>query len=120
MTRRVLVTGSRTWVNEDTIHTALHRELREHGFLVLVHGACPLGADLIADRWARGRAQVRVERHPANWGKGRSAGPERNRRMVKRGADICLAFIQARSRGATQCAEAAQKAGIPVVIMRED
>jgi hypothetical protein len=116
---RILVTGSRTWNALTPIWNTLNDLALEHGNVTLVHGACPRGADHIADAWARTAASlgksVSVERHPADWDAyGRAAGFRRNAEMVALGADACLAFIRDGSRGATHCAEAARKAGIPV------
>jgi hypothetical protein len=121
---RVLVTGSRDWSDEDTIRSALRAWWNENGRprdAVLVHGACRTGADAIADRiWsAQG---LPIERHPAPWNAldgqsqrlGRRAGPIRNRRMVRIGATICLAFIKDNSPGASGCVQLAKAAGIPV------
>lgn len=115
---RVLLTGSRTWSDEGVIHEVLSDLLFKHHAMTLVHGACPRGADQIADQWARQRNSrtraVSVERHPADWKEhGRAAGIVRNAEMVKLGADVCLAFIQDGSRGASWCATAADLAGIP-------
>ncbi len=112
MTRRVLVTGSRTWTDTATIRTALARVWGD-GTAVLVTGCCPRGADHIAElAWMR--CGGLVERHPADWHRhGRSAGYRRNAQMVAAGADICLAFIRGESRGATHTAELAEAAGIP-------
>ena len=109
--RRVLVTGSRTWTDQALIAAAL----REHwgDGAVLVSGACPHGADAIAERLWRGWGG-QVERHPADWGTGRGAGMERNAAMVAAGADVCLAFIRDDSRGATHAAKLADLTGIPV------
>ena len=109
--RRVLVTGSRAWTDE----TAIAAALRQHwdGAAVLVCGACPRGADAIAERlWTTWGG--RVERHPADWASGRDAGMRRNAAMVMAGADICLAFIRDRSPGASHTARLAEHAGIPV------
>lgn len=48
------------------------------------------------------------------------AGFYRNEAMVAAGADLCLAFIDNGSRGATHCANTAQAAGIPTLIFRTD
>jgi len=90
----------------------------------LVHGECPRGADKQADSWVWDMLKldfhIDVEPHPADWAKwGRGAGYRRSAEMVKRGADVCLAFIKNHSPGSTYTAELAQKAGIHTLIFRE-
>ena len=106
--RRVLVTGSRTWDDEQTIREALQPHYGPGA--VLVSGACPRGADAIAERiWAEWGGQV--ERHPADWQRyGRNAGMIWNRRMAALGADVCLAFIGGGSLGASGAAAVAGRA----------
>ncbi|MGY1439492.1 DUF2493 domain-containing protein [Streptomyces reniochalinae] len=115
-TYRVLVTGSRSWTAELVTWHALDqaRDTTPAGrTLVIVHGGCPKGADQVAHNWAQGHA-VATEVHPADWAThGRAAGPIRNQLMVRRGADLCLAFIHNGSRGASHTAGLAEAAGIP-------
>ena len=128
---RILVTGSRDWEDLNVVYRVLTTLVATHGLLrpigptvrsrydmtgwVIVHGACPTGADAFADAFARGN-QIAVERHPADWERhGKAAGPIRNREMVELGADLCLAFIRNRSRGASGCAALAEAAGIPTI-----
>ena len=113
---RVLVTGSRAWADSAVVEGVLDRLRAEHSDrLVVVHGACRWGADVLADRWARRRG-VAVERWPADWARlGRRAGMVRNAAMVASRPDLCLAFIRDRSPGASHCAAAAEAAGIRTV-----
>lgn len=124
---RVLVTGSRDWHDIAAVRAALAdvlASLPPEQPLVVVHGDCQTGADVMAKAWALTTftdactddwERVTQEAHPAAWHlHGRQAGPIRNASMVKRGAAVCLAFIRDGSRGASHTARLAEEAGIPV------
>jgi len=117
MTYRILITGSRDWDRDDVLAFHLGVALGEAPTMldvVIVHGACPTGADALADGLAK-HYGIAVESHPADWRRyGKAAGFRRNAEMVALGADVCLAFILNGSKGATHCANAAEAAGIPV------
>ena len=126
-TFRVLVTGSREWDDMQELRYALiHATALRLDSAVIVHGACPSGADAMAAEWAHDYG-VPAEEHPADWdGYGKSAGFVRNAEMVSLGADLCLCFVVPCSKrdcekpkphgshGATHCADLADRAGIPV------
>ncbi|WP_328436946.1 DUF2493 domain-containing protein [Streptomyces sp. NBC_00444] len=139
-TYRILITGSRSWTNrrqiEDTLTTAGALAIALGQRLTVVHGACPTGADAIANEWAEWHREhgqaIDIERHPAqghpteDFGPWPGAGPRRNAHMVGLGADACFAFIGPctsprcgraglhPSHGASGCADLAEQAGIPV------
>lgn len=118
---RVLITGSRTWTNASAISMALawFSTGMNPSDVTVVHGNAQ-GADRLADYEAR-RQGMHVERHPAAWKlHGRRAGFVRNELMVASHPDVCLAFIRDSSRGATMCADLAEKAGIPTHRYTED
>lgn len=117
--KRLLVTGSREWKDELVVAREVYaawRELSPHtlpGLTTLVHGGAT-GADTIAGRFAHCWGWP-VEVHAADWNRyGKRAGYVRNAEMVNLGADLCVAFILDGSKGATMCADLAEKAGIPV------
>ncbi|GAA3718043.1 SLOG family protein [Streptomyces tremellae] len=128
---RVLVTGSRDWAAPKTVGGVLTALLAATaalgGRLILVHGACPTGADEHARAWAEHHrhhgAPIDIEPHPADWRGPRHGGrPDPHALMVELGADACLAFIgPCRSRrcpqfgahGATSCADMAETVGTP-------
>lgn len=121
---RVLVTGSRNWSDRIAVFEALNDAfILSGGYLVLVHGACPTGADAQAEAWAvqmRGRGfSVKSEPHPADWKQfKKAAGFRRNAEMVKLGADLCLAFVLDDSNGASHTEKLAKKAGIETETIR--
>jgi len=112
---RLLVTGSRTWHDIAAIERALEGILdRHHEGVLLVHGACPRGADAIAAAYAARTPGYRTEEHPADWHRyGQTAGYRRNAEMIALGADGCAAFIRGGSPGSTSAVRLARAAGHP-------
>lgn len=135
---RLLVTGSQVYSDRKAIVCALadtSRKLRTP--ITLVHGDAR-GADSICkslwESWHNLWPELFAphEPHPAMWDlcapccpdhrrkKGDyeycpTAGHRRNLEMVKLGADRCVTFSLANSRGTLHCARSARQAGIPVI-----
>lgn len=118
--RRVLVTGSREWLNRTAIWAVLNRELEQHPEgIIVVHGKCRTGADDIADRWAAGMKAiglpVEIEEHEPDFdAHGDRAPLVRNREMAESGPDVCHAFPIEGSHGTRHCMTRAMAAGVPV------
>jgi hypothetical protein len=110
---RILLTGSRDWIDGTMLLRVLAAWRERCAGGILVHGACPSGADFMAATLWQRRWGLPVEPHPARWAFGRSAGPRRNQEMVDLGADVCLVFPLPTSRGSIGCGRMAERAGIP-------
>lgn len=130
---RLLVTGSRNWVDDDQVYRTLDAALltlRGAGTapVTLVHGGCnmrptrdgcaayvddpPRGADAIADYVWRSWG-LPVEIHFADWERhGKAAGYIRNSEMVSRHADLVCAFWLDGSRGTGHTIQLARAAGL--------
>ncbi|WP_076574146.1 SLOG family protein [Nocardia farcinica] len=134
----VLVTGSRLLQDYRPVWAALDARYNfclVRGYRMVVrHGACESGADKHASDWcANMGALVDEERHPADW---RNCVPEcnhaprfrwdgqmycpaagnyRNDRMVRLGANECLAFPRGKSTGTRDCMTRAIEERIPVL-----
>lgn len=125
---RVLITGSRDWEGVHGAHRiqmildillALCDVLGSK--LTIVHGDGP-GADQLVDAWALRRQDsgVTVERHPADWRMGKSAGPIRNMRMIDSRPDMTIGFLKDNSRGASGTLELSRQAHIPTFTVMWD
>jgi YspA, cpYpsA-related SLOG family len=115
---RILVTGSRDWTDKPTLRHAIFQTWQAAGSpkqtILIVGGA--RGADTYAQLCGESFGFI-IELYEADWEKEkRSAGPQRNQRMVNSGANICLAFLIPPSKGTADCIKKAEKAGIPVEI----
>jgi hypothetical protein len=125
---RVIVTGSRNWtgvIAETKIFGVLDNALdlavsMGQGF-ELIHGACPTGADEIANRWATvGEVAdlVMLTTWPAQWDLfGKAAGPVRNEVMMAAGGDLCVAFLRGNSSGTLDAISKARRRGIWTVVV---
>ena len=107
---RAIVTCSRHGVPDTLIRAALEALPVGH----LIHGDAP-GVDRQAAEIAASLGWT-VEPFPADWSRGPKAGPERNQRMVEAGADVCIAFPRAGSKGTWDCVRRAQAAQIRTLI----
>jgi len=120
-TFRILITGSRDYSDKNRIRRVFINVMKKfdnYDGYVLISGACPTGADRIAEEVAKG-LEWKIERYPAEWSKhGKNAGPKRNQEMVNSGADICLAFPTNKSIGTWDCTRRAEKAGILTKIFK--
>jgi hypothetical protein len=114
---RVLITGSRTWDDAESITAEL--AALPPG-TTIVHGGCPTGADAIAHQYAVENG-IPVEVYPADWDEhGRAAGPIRNAEMIATMPDLVLAFVRGDSPGTRGCVRAAISAEVPVRILDWD
>ena len=114
---RLIITGSRDWVDRPTIEQQITLATLGHypDEVVIVHGNAR-GADTIAAAIATERGMV-SEPHPADWrAHGKAAGPIRNAEMVACGADAALAFPIGPSPGTRGCIDLITAAKIPLVI----
>lgn len=111
--RKILMFGDRYWNDVRTIREVFKHLSKEHDH-VIIHGACT-GADSFAGDVAKELGHE-VKPYPADWENlGRSAGPRRNREMLKENPDIdaCIGFhndIEA-SKGTKDMHEVALKKG---------
>lgn len=79
---KILVFGGRDFKDWQRLYDILDNRLEQFGDdLIIIHGRCRTGADRYADQWADER-MVDCLRVPAKWGRGKSAGHIRNRRMA--------------------------------------
>lgn len=122
--KRILITGSRTWLDRNVIHRAISEWVRDNvpqnEVTIVVHGDNPKGADRMAKEFAEAMWWLEPEPHPADWSWGKAGGNYRNQDMVDLGADVCLAFNRNDSSGTKDCVKRARAAGIPVIVHRDD
>jgi hypothetical protein len=118
--RIVIVTGSRAWPN----YAVVWRALADHSPTLVVHGACPLGADAMAERWCK-RMEVDYRGMPARWqtgsGVNKRAGHQRNRRMLETYPGVLVfAFPHGPSPGTRNCMSVAVDLGHPLWVFDMD
>jgi hypothetical protein len=82
-----IIAGSR---NLELTSEKFNEIIKEFKIVKLLNGKCPTGIDAIAYKWAETN-KIPIEEYPADWSKGLSAGPVRNRLMASKAE--CLIAI---------------------------
>jgi len=112
---KILVCGGRDYSDITTVYetlSALHAKKR---ITYVVTGAA-LGADSLAEAWAK-EYKIHIARYPAKWHlHGRSAGPIRNKEMLTiEKPEMIVAFPG--GKGTQDMLKRAEKAGISTLIV---
>jgi len=113
----VLICGSRSWEDPRPIREVI---VTLPADAIVIEGGAA-GADRLTRHLARQRG-LTVETFEANWRRdGRAAGPIRNRTMLEEGRpDHMYAFrLRRPSPGTDEMIRRAERAGIPVTVIRE-
>ena len=112
---RVCISGSRGYKNLDNVGFVLEGLPRDS---IIVHGGA-VGVDAEADRVAR-ELGFEIEVFNPNWNKfGKSAGPLRNREMVKT-CDQLIAFWDGTSRGTASAIAVANELNVPTEVILDE
>jgi hypothetical protein len=110
---RVLICGPRDFVNGLYVFGVVVGIVKTAGpNLVIIEGEAN-GVDTLA-RLAAEKLGIPVDPYPADWSKGRSAGPVRNRRMLDEGQPDYVVAI-GNGAGTTDMIRQTRARGIPVV-----
>lgn len=106
---KTIIAGSRTLTDISQVQ----RAITDSGFEIteVVSGKAR-GADTLGEMMAR-RLRLPVKEFPADWSKGPSAGPIRNRQMADY-ADALLLIWNGKSKGSADMLREAKKAGLRI------
>ena len=119
MVKRVVIAGCRGYSNyaeaKEYIDYYLSNIRKENDIVIL--SGCASGADAIGERYAKENG-LKVEKHPANWGKyGKSAGPRRNKEMAEN-CDYVICFWDGKSKGTKSMINFAKQYKRPIKIIK--
>lgn len=85
---RLIIAGGRDYTLSEEDYESLDNLHERYHFSEIVTG-CASGADTCGMQWAREKG-IPFTPFPADWSKGRSAGPERNEQMAKYADAVAL------------------------------
>ena len=116
---KVIIAGGRDFDDYIRLKSSVNNITSSLGKFMIVHGACPTGADFLADIYAW-EMQVDAETYPAMWeDHGKKAGPIRNAQMAKV-ADYLIAFWDGKSKGTKSMINLAKSKGLGVRVVKYD
>lgn len=117
---RVLVCGGRDFNNNNLFLETMFHHLPEDEEIEIISGMAR-GADQFAVLFAEAY-EFKLHEFPADWETyGKAAGPIRNQQMLDEGhPDLVIAFPTKNSRGTWDMVRRAEKAGVKVIVVKED
>lgn len=129
---RLLVCGSRKWLDEQAVYDALDAWLEGYtgrwSELTIVEGECTVWDSEdhrrkdTPDTWARKWAEsygFKVDPFPADWSQGKGAGFRRNQQMLDSQVDEVVAFWVHGSNGTQDMIKRATQKGVPVQVVHQ-
>ena len=116
---RLLISGYRHYNDASTIESVIMEALGDEKGVTIIHGGC-YGVDIAADKVAD-KHGFKKQVFNADWSKGKSAGPIRNKRMITDGKpDYAIVFLSKHSVGTRNMIELLVKYRIPHRIIEID
>lgn len=124
--RIIIVCGSRNFTNRVFLEAKLRKLTTKLTSFEVVTGACPTGADKMAEDWALKQfpaKRIKITRFHAEWSvHGKGAGPMRNKEMADYAGPkgVCIAFRNKSglSPGTDNMISQAKKTGMKVVVYK--
>ncbi|AGO48572.1 GTP-binding domain [Cellulophaga phage phi18:3] len=110
---KVIIAGGRDFQDYDTLKLKCNFTLSKSIDVEVVSGTCK-GVDLLGERYAKEK-DYPVKQFPADWSKGKSAGPIRNKQMAEY-ADGLIAFWDGKSKGTKNMIDLALSKGLKVQV----
>ena len=110
---KVIIAGSRS-ITDPKIVEYYCRHM-PYEMIEMVCGMCPDGVDKIA--YDLYKDKIPIKEFPADWSKGKPAGPFRNRQMAYY-ADALVAIWDGKSRGTRDMIRKAHERGLPYTVYR--
>ena len=117
---KVIIAGTRTFTDYALLSRKCDAILADQSDVQIISGKCPgkdgkPGADKLGERYAAERRYNLIEM-PADWSRGLSGGPIRNRAMAAQ-ADALIAFWDGVSPGTKNMVDEAHAAGLLIRVI---
>lgn len=115
---KVIIAGSRSFNNYQLLKEKMNYYLKDkllEGYDIVIISGTARGADKLGEKYAN-EMGFNIERYPANWDLGKSAGYKRNVEMAKV-ADACVVFYNGTSPGTKHMIDIAKSRSLPLRIV---
>lgn len=115
---RIIIAGSRSFQDYKLLKERMDFYLQDKlddGYNIIIISGTARGADQLGEKYAN-EMGYSIERYPANWDLGKSAGYKRNVEMAKV-ADACVVFYNGTSPGTKHMINIANSKNLPLRIV---